>query len=331
MLPMIETSLWSRLTRRVSLRGRATAREAAFAENPSPPLVQWSGALDQKGLGVDSMALQIGVLLLLIGILYGGVLVSMANQWFSDPNYGHGVFVPLFAGYLLWRKRELLRGISSHPNSAGLAIMLAALALLILGTLGGEHFTTRFSLLVLIGGLVVFLLGWQSLRRVAFPLGYLMFMIPLPAIIYYQITFPLQLLASRLGAHGLVAAGVPTLREGNLLILPNCTLEVVEACSGVRSLLSLLAAVVGYAYLMEPSLWKRWALVALAVPVVILSNGLRLVATGLVSFHFGPQANSGIAHAAVGLAVFAVAFLFVVGTHVLLRRLKRKRISEALS
>jgi exosortase len=155
-------------------------------------------------------------------------------------------------------------------------------------------------------------------------------MIPLPAVIYYQLTFPLQLLASRLGANGLVALGVPTVREGNLLILPNCTLEVVEACSGVRSLLSLLAAVVGYVYLAEPSTWKRCVLVASTIPIVIVSNGLRLVATGLLSFYFGPGADSGLAHTALGLAFFALAFLSVMLVHSLLRRFKNKQIPAAI-
>ena len=156
----------------------------------------------------------------------------------------------------------------------------------------------------------MFLFGWHVLRSVAFPIGYLVFMIPLPAIIYYQLTFPLQLLASRLGANGLVALGVPTVREGNLLILPNVTLEVVEACSGVRSLLSLLAAVVGYVYLAEPITWKRCLLVAATVPIVIVSNGLRLVATGVLSFFFGPSVDSGCGSHGTWLSIFRTRFPF---------------------
>jgi exosortase len=187
--------------------------------------------------------------------------------------------------------------------------------------LGSEHFTERISLLVLIAGLLVFLAGWKFLRRAAFPLGYLAFMVPLPAILYYKLTFPLQLLASRLGADGLVALGVPTMREGNLLILPNCTLEVVEACSGVRSLLSLAAAVVGYLYLFEPSLWKRCFLIAAVVPVVIASNAARLVAAGALSYRYGPGVDSGLVHTALGLVCLALAFLGILLFHSLLGRL----------
>ena len=184
-------------------------------------------------------------------ILYVPVLRLLWQQWLDDPNYGHGIFVPVFAAYLLWRNRARWMAQPLRPNNFGLAIMFIALALLVIGTLGAELFTTRLSLLVMICGIVIFLAGYCALRSIAFPVGYLIFMIPLPAIIYYQITFPLQLLASRLGASGLVALGIHTVREGNLLILPNCTLNVVEACSGIRSLLSLLAAVVAYGYLAE--------------------------------------------------------------------------------
>jgi exosortase len=262
----------------------------------------------------------------LVLVLYGRVLGTMAEQWWSDPNYGHGFLVPLFAAYILWHERSRRREVPIHTSNWGFAIMLFAIGLLFLGTLGSEHFTARISFLILMSGIIVFLVGWKALRSVAFPVGYLVFMIPLPAIIYYQLTFPLQLLASRLGATGLVALGVPTVREGNLLILPNVTLEVVEACSVVRSLLSLLAAVVAYTYLAEPSTWKRCVLVALTVPIVIVSNGLRLVATGVLSFFFGPEMDSGLAHTGLGLVFFGLAFLSILLVHSLLRHFTGKQL-----
>lgn len=266
----------------------------------------------------------------LVVIMYAPVLSSMARQWWDDPNYGHGLLVPVFVAYILWRERTRWRTVSVRASNYGLPIMLLALGLLILGMLGAELFTARVSLLILISGIIVFLAGWQVLRSIAFPIGYLFFMIPLPALVYYQLTFPLQLWASRLGAHGLVILGVHTVREGNLLILPNATLEVVEACSGVRSLLSLLAAVVAYGYLAEHRMWKRCLLVVLAIPIVILSNGLRLVATGVLSFVFGPEVDSGPVHAVLGLAFFVLAFLSILLSHSLLRHLTNQRIPAAV-
>jgi len=251
----------------------------------------------------------------LVLIMYASVLGSLAKQWWSDPNYGHGLFVPVFAGCVLWSQRERLRALPFRPNNWGFAIVLFAIALRVLGTLGAELFIARLSFLILISGLIVFLAGSRILRSIAFPIGYLLFMIPLPAIVYYQLTMPLQLWASRLGASGLVAVGIHTVREGNLLILPNCTLNVVEACSGIRSLLSLLAAVVAYGYFAEPSPWKRSVLAVASIPIAIVTNGLRLVATGVLSYYYGPNADSGIVHLVLGLGFFALALLSILLVH----------------
>jgi exosortase len=256
----------------------------------------------------------------LVLMIYAPVLGSLARQWWNDPNYSHGFFVPLFAGYVLWSSRHRWLALPLRPKNFGLAIMILAVALRVLGMLGAEMFTVRLSLLILICGIVLFLAGSRVLRSMAFPIGYLLFMIPLPAIIYFQLTMPLQLWASQLGASGLVALGIHTVREGNLLFLPNCTLNVVEACSGIRSLLSLLAVVVAYAYLAEPITWKRVALAIASIPIAIATNGLRLVATGVLSYFFGPAFDSGLIHLVLGLVFFALAFLSILLLHKALRQ-----------
>jgi len=266
----------------------------------------------------------------LVVIMYASVLGSLARQWWDDPNYGHSFFVPVLAGYVLWRERERWRGLPYRANNFGLAIMLFAIALRILGMLGAELFMARLSLVILISGIVLFLAGREALRRVAFPIGYLLFMIPLPAIVYYQLTLPLQLWASRLGATGLVALGIHTVRAGNLLFLPNCTLNVVEACSGIRSLLSLLAASVAYGYLAEQSTWKRSVLAIASIPIAIATNGLRLVATGVLSYFFGPSVDSGVVHAALGLGFFALAFVSIVLIHKILGLRLRQQSSVSV-
>ena len=321
--------MWSRFTDRIHFRVREGIASSTTLDSEPHSLGDWHGAAERGPFLTTSGIGTVGSLVLLSGlvlVLYGRVLEDMARQWWSDPNYGHGFLVPMFAVYILWRERGKRRVVPIQTSNWGLPIMLSAIGLLILGTLGSEHFTARISMLVLITGTIVFLAGWQALRSVAFPIAYLVLMIPLPAILYYQLTFPLQLLASRLGAGGLVALGVPTIREGNLLILPNCTLEVVEACSGVRSLLSLLAAVVGYVYLAEESMWKRGVLIALTVPVVIISNAFRLVATGVLSFVYGPSVDSGWVHTALGLVFFGLAFLSILLAHRLLRQSTGKQV-----
>jgi exosortase len=265
----------------------------------------------------------------LVLILYAPVLGSLVRQWWGDPNYGHGFFVPVFAGFVLWSGRSRWGAQRLRPDNFGLAIILFAVGLRILGMLGAELFMERFSFVILISGIVLFFAGRQVLRTIAFPIGYLLFMIPLPAIVYYQLTLPLQLWASRLGATGLVALGIHTVREGNLLYLPNCTLNVVEACSGIRSLLSLLAVAVAYGYLAEQSTWKRSVLAIASIPVAIATNGLRLVATGLLSYFFGPSVDSGAVHVALGLGFFALAFVSILLIHKLLGlRLREQKSVE---
>jgi len=267
-------------------------------------------------------ALSLGMLVV---ILYAPVLSSLARQWWNDPNYGHGFFVPVFAGYVLWSERARWRALPFRPNNFGFAIVVFAIGLRVLGMLGAELFMARLSLLILISGLVMFLAGSEALRSMSFPIGYLLFMIPLPAIVYYQLTLPLQLWGSRLAATGLVALGIHTVRQGNLLFLPNCTLNVVEACSGIRSLLSLLAAVVAYGYLAEASVWKRIVLAAASIPIAIAINGLRLVATGALSYFYGPSVDSGVVHLALGLCSFTLAFLSILVVHKVLGLTSRHR------
>lgn len=244
-----------------------------------------------------------GVMLL----LYAPVLGPQVQQWWTDPNYSYCFCVPAISGWILWRERKRWSAANRRPSVWGIWIALLAMGLLIAGTLGAERFTARISFVVLIAGIVLFLLGGETLRLVAFPLAYLVFMVPLPAIVFYQLALPLQLVASRLGAEGLNALGVHTMREGNLLILPNCTLGVVESCSGIRSLLSIFAAVTACGHFAGRVLWRRCAVLLFAVPVVIACNGLRLIADGLLSRAAGPQADSGLIHLALGMVSFLVA------------------------
>jgi exosortase len=258
----------------------------------------------------------------LLVFLYAPVLRGLAAQWASDPDYSYGFFVPVFSGYVLWRLRGQLAANKAKPSNVGFLVMAGAVCLLFLGSLGAELFTTRFSLLVLLTGMVLFLSGWQVLRIVSFPLGFLVFMIPLPAIIYNQITFPLQLLASRLASSWLELVGVPVLRNGNVLVLSSYSLEVVEACSGVRSLMTLVSLAVAYGYLAESRVWVRCTLVLLMVPTAIVTNATRVTIAGILAHRFGPSTSEGFVHVFSGWLVFlfAVALLFLF--HRALRRIR---------
>jgi len=257
----------------------------------------------------------------LLLLLYAPVLKSLVLDWWSDPDYSHGFFVPLFSGYILWRQRERWMKIEIKPSNFGLLVILGAIGLLLVGSLGAEFFTSRFSLLVLLAGMILFLAGWKFLRAVSFPLCFLIFMIPLPAIIYNQITFPLQLIASRFATFWLELVHVPVLRDGNVLILSNYSLEVVEACSGIRSLMTLISLAVIYGYLLEPRLWVRFVLVVLMVPIAIVSNAIRIMGAGMMAHRFGPAAAEGFLHEFSGWVIFLISLLLLFALHWILRHI----------
>jgi exosortase len=269
-----------------------------------------------SSLGTREQLCQTLVLVSLIILLYASVLVRLAARFSEDPNYSHGFAIPVFSTYLIWLKRDRLARTKNRPSMWGLLIVAGAIVLLYLGNIAGELFLTRISLVVLIFGMVLYFWGWPSVRLLAFPLCFLLLMIPIPAIIYNQIVFPLQLMASRFATATLETIRVvPVLREGNLLILPNCTLEVVEACSGVRFLMSLLALALGYAYLTERSVWIRSALTAAMVPVAIIGNGLRVVISALFAHYRGVQSIDGVLHPISGVVVFLVAVVSLLVLH----------------
>jgi exosortase len=257
----------------------------------------------------------------LICILYAPILKALILDWWTDPDYGHGFLVPLISGYVLRHQRSRWLNVEIKPSNFGFLVMLGGIVLLLGGSLGAELFTSRFSLLVLLAGMVLFLAGWKTLRAVSFPLGFLVLMIPIPVIIYNQITFPLQLFASRVATSWLELLQVPVLRDGNVLILPNYSLEVVEACSGVRSLMTLITLAIAYGYLIESRRWVRYALAFLMIPIAIVSNAFRITGTGVLTYHFGLVAAEGFFHEFSGWIIFLASLVMMFVCHLILRRI----------
>lgn len=279
-------------------------------------------AIPQEGVAKPARwALWIGLPAACLLILYGPILRALVLDWWRDPNYGHGFLVPVFAGLVLWKERSRLAQIELKPSNLGLLVMLGAVGFLLIGSLGAELFTSRFSMLILIAGIVLFLAGWRMLRAVSFSLGFLVLMIPIPVIIFNQIAFPLQLLASRFATFWLQLASVPVLREGNVINLPNYQLEVVDACSGIRSLMTLITLAIAYGYLVEPRRWARYLLVLLMIPIAIVSNAIRIMGTGILTYHFGPAAAEGFFHEFSGWVIFVAAMALMFACHWLLRKL----------
>jgi len=252
-----------------------------------------------------------GVLLLLC---YAPVLGQLVSDWYNDEDMGHGFFVPVAAGYIIWQRRKQWLDQEFSTSVWGLVVVALGALQLIVATLGLELFLARTAFLVSLAGAVLYLGGPRLLKLFLFPLFLLCFMIPIPAIVYNQITLPLQLFASRVAEFVLSTIGIPVLREGNILELSSQKLSVVEACSGIRSLLSLSFLALVYSYILDPKPWMRVALLVATVPIAIVANAARVTVTGIVS-EWNPALAQNVFHLVEGWVVFLVAVMIMVGAH----------------
>jgi exosortase len=263
--------------------------------------------------------------------LYAGTLASLARHWASDDDFSHGFFVIPLAAYFLWERRRALLEAPVRPSMAGFAFVVASLLVFVAGRFGAELYLTRVSLLGVLAGTVLALGGWKRLRIVAFPVAFLLLMVPLPSIVFNQITFPLQGIAARAGEAVIATAGVPVLREGNILHVPGRALEVVEACSGIRSLMSLMMLAIVLGYFTERTIGGRIAIALAAVPIAIIANATRVAGTGLAAYWISPAAAEGFFHSFSGWIVFVVALagLLAVQRVMEMTRTRRVRRMEA--
>ena len=262
-------------------------------------------------------------IVILIAAVYSSIVPYMVKQWASDDNYSHGFLVPIIAGYFLWQRWPDIKEKIVKPDGMGLLLVGLALLQLVVAWLGTEYFTLRSSLMVLLAGLVLYLFGREVLKALALPIGYLIFMVPIPYIIYDALAFPLKLFITKSSVIILQMMGVVVMREGNIIMLPTTTLEVADACSGIRSLMSLLALAAAYAFMLQTSTLKRVILILSAVPIAIVTNGMRVIITGILAQWWGAQAAEGFFHEFAGLAVFALAMVLLVAEGALLRRIGR--------
>ena len=275
-----------------------------------------------------AVALVLGALVL----VYWSVLRGLVSAWSTDDNYSHGFFIVPLALYFAWERRHAIAAAPVRPSMVGLIVVAGSLFLLVAGLLGAELFLSRLSILGTIAGAILFLFGWPMLRLLFFPLAFMLLMIPLPAIIFNKIAFPLQLLASHVGEYTISSLDIPILREGNVLILANATLEVAEACSGIRSLVSLFTLGLVFGYFVDRRFWVRAVIALSAVPVAILANGLRVASAGVAAYNFGSAGVEGLFHEFSGWVVFVLAFLMMFALQRLLQRfLPPPPVNEAVS
>jgi exosortase len=287
------------------------------AQTPAAPQGNW--------LSSHAFASGTALICLLIAAVYFQVLVKLVTDWWQIPDFSHGFLVPLFAAYLVWEKRGTLRVTNIAPCWSGIAVIALGLVVLLLGIYGSELFLSRVSLVILLAGLVLCFGGRQFLKELRFALLVLLLAIPFPAIVFNQITFPLQLLASRLASSLLPLFGVPVLREGNIIELPLMKLEVAEACSGIRSLMSLFTLAVFYGYFLEKSVWRRAALVLASIPIAIAANAVRILGTGLCVQYWDPEKALGFFHEFSGWVIFLVSLTCLYIVHLAMNLFPAKR------
>ncbi|HEY1994714.1 MAG TPA: exosortase A [Edaphobacter sp.] len=251
---------------------------------------------------------------ILLVVLYYRVAIKLVYDWYTIPDYSHGFLVPLFAAFLIWDKRKVLKATPIKQTWSGIALVVFSIMVLILGVYGVELFTARISFILLMTGLIATFFGWAMVRELRFPLLVLLLAIPFPAILFNRITFPLQLLASKIASDILPLLGVPTLHEGNVIELPVMKLEVAEACSGIRSLMSLFTLAVFYGYFLEKTTKRRVILALASIPIAVTANVARIVGTGLCVQYWDPEKALGFFHEFSGWVMFIVslACLFLV-------------------
>ncbi len=269
-------------------------------------------------------AISLGILLSAMTLLYFPVLQKLAHDWDTNDNYSHGYFIPILSIYIIYSLKDDLQQLPVKGSIAGLFLLIAGLAQLIIAHAGSEFFLQRASLIPVLSGIVLFCLGFSFFKKLLIPICYLIFMIPLPAIIWNKIAFPMQLLGSYLTEKIVGLMQIPIFREGNILYLSNTTLEVVDACSGLRSLTTLFALSAVFAILSSHTPLQKWILFLTAAPIAIFANIVRLSATAALASKFGGEVAQGFLHDFSGLVVFAVGILLLVTVSNTLKKFAHK-------
>lgn len=274
-----------------------------------------------------------------IVFLYATVFTKLGRDWWVDENYSHGLLVPFVIALIIWREWDFLVSVRREPARwFGFIAVILAILLLLAGTLGAELFTSRISLVLMLAGAVVYFFGTKLLQLLAVPFALLILAIPIPQIIFNRIAFPLQIWASQMAVWGIRLFEVGTVRKGNVIeILPRgatqtISLEVVEACSGIRSLMTLVTLALilayftrrgeggGFANMSRGDLVRAIVLMLSAIPIAVVTNAARVTATGVFTYTHGKQATEGFWHDASGWLVYVVALAMLIGINFFVRR-----------
>ena len=280
-----------------------------------------------RPVGNPSILAATGLIVALLLWLYLRIGVKLVQDWIDYPDYSHGLLIPFFVAFLIWDQRKNLLSTPLSPTWAGIPLVGIALLTMLVGVFGADLFLSRISFIMLAAGLIWTLLGRAILGQMKFLLFVLVLAVPFPTVLFNHITFPLQLLASEVASDHHPLAGVPVLREGNIINLPAMPLEVAEACSGIRSLMSLFTVAVIFGYFLERGTARRTMLALASIPIAVAANVARIVGTGLCVQYWNPEKAMGFFHEFSGWLMFLVSLSCLYLIHRLMARLTRRSVS----
>lgn len=282
----------------------SAASESAGRAAPRPSgLAGWAQAL---------------VLVGLLGATYARMFTSLWTTWATNDNYSHGPLVPLASLALVWLRWGKLRALPVLPDGRGLWLVAFGCLMEVVGVRADLFAAQEWSLLVVLAGLALTFLGMPILRMLAFPIAYLGFMLTFPPVVMNTLNFALKGLAVNVSAFGARMLGATFEREGMQIFFPTGELRVEAPCSGLRSLVALLATGTLFAYFQSGGLWRRLAVMLSAVPIALAGNIVRLLLLLVAADRKGVAWATGRFHDMTGYAMFAVALLLLMGLRSLL-------------
>jgi len=246
-------------------------------------------------------------------LVYFPVWESLVRTWYNSDDYSHGFFIVPICVFIVWQKRETLTETQIRPSAWGLVVIMLALLMYLVGHLGEIATIASFSMVPVLAGLIIYFFGFQMFKELLFPLFLLLFMIPVPAQIYATLTIPLQLFVSIVSTGAARILGIPIFREGNVINLPQYTLQVVEACSGLRSMISLLTLSAVFAYMTLRSNILRTILFITGIPAAIVVNIFRVLLMILAFYYFHYDLARGSVHTIFGVVIFILALAIIAG------------------
>ncbi len=260
----------------------------------------------------DTLKKHLWAWFLLIGMfiaIYYPIVPRMVRDWDADPNSSHGFIIPFVSAWFAYKAWPKIKEMQVESSAWGISLIIFGLITLAFGVTVHELFTSRASLIIILAGMVLSFFGFKIFKELLLPIAFLVFMVPIPVTIYDALALPLRGLVSIFATEGMQACGIPVLREGNVIILPNVSLEVVEACSGMRSLISLIALGTAYAFLMLEGAWRKTLLIIATIPIAVITNIARVFITGVLARYYGAQVAEGFFHDFAGYIVFIVALI----------------------